>query len=324
MPRVAIGSIGGMKPPSAVTKTMRVAADRLYDAFLRDPDPSKRFGRFDRAYSEFVRTTGKEFEKMAMKIFRMWKLPEAVEPQDVMQDLHVEIVRILKKYKPEKATVAAYLVWNAFARAKKECNKQRGKCKDRDPSMHALVISGLLGMSESGPEQFADCIDRLALESDSIELDRECEAMLDNKKLLRRVRAHLSEQDSRYVRRVVRNGGNIRQTAFGMISAVDEMDEATRELAIKRKTKKLIAALKNAAFIWARIEKQEQEHGSEEERQEAKGIEERRDDGSENGVGTKVRNRRSETRIRATRSARVADRRHRNGANGSAFFLLCA
>lgn len=337
MPRVALGKVGGMKPTSAITKTMRVAADRLYDAFLRDPNPTKRFGIFDRAYSVFVRETEREFEKMATKIFRMWQLPEAVEPQDCLQDLHVEIVRILRKYKPEKATVAAYLVWNAFARAKKECNRQRGKVKDRDPSLHALVVSGLLSMGEAGPERFEDCIDRLALESDSIELDRECEAMVDAKNLLLRVRRHLSKQDARLVRRIANNGGNVRQTAFDMISAVEELDEGRREIALKHKTKKLMTALKNAANVWQKLQKQEQDNGEEgqqEERHENRssisrrgrqsvGKYDRRQESVCNESGA-LRDRRSQARFQRIGQTRVADGRNRKRTYGSSFFLLCA
>ncbi len=326
MPRVAIGKIQGMKPTSAITKTVRIAADRLYDAFLRDPNPTKRFGTFDRAYSQFVRETAKEFEKMATKIFRMWSLPEAVEPQDCLQDLHVEIVRIMRKYKPEKATVAAFLIWNAFARAKKECNRQRGKVKDREPSLHALVVSGLLSAGESGPERFDDCIDRLALESDEIDLDAECEAMLDSKKMLRRIRRHLSERDSRYIRRIVNNGGNVRQTAFSMISALDEMDAAQLEIAVKRKTKKLMAALKAAANVWQRLqESKEQENGKVKGRQENRIEEERRIDRREVASGgSAIRNRRSETRIPRTGKVRTSNRRDSERTNGSTLFLLCA
>lgn len=320
MPRVAAGKIQGMKPTSAITKTVRFAADRLYDAFLRDPNPTKRFGIFDRAYTKFVRETSKEFEKMAMKIFRMWQLPEAVEPQDCMQDLHVEIVRIMRKYKPEKATVAAFLIWNAFARAKKECNRQRGRVKDRDPSVHALVVSGFLSMGESGPERFDDCIDRLALESDSIEIDRECESMIDCKKMLRSIRRHLSEQDSRYIRRIVNNGGNVRQTAFSMISALDEMDEERREVALKRKTKKLIAALKNAANIWQQL--QERDNGKVKGQQEKRN-EERREAASGTSDGS-IRKRRSKTSACGIGKIRSYDRRNSERTNGSTLFLLCA
>ena len=84
MPRVVIGKFGGLKPGSAITKSFRIAADRLYDAFLRDPNPGKcacsrckmepvlqhatnkiRLGTFDLAYSEFVRNMSGEFAKMA-------------------------------------------------------------------------------------------------------------------------------------------------------------------------------------------------------------------------------------------------------------------
>jgi hypothetical protein len=381
MPRVKAGPIEGMKPGSAITKVVRCAADRLYDAYLRDSSPNKcrcstcrgccnfvrirgrkdengqkmadtfascrmhlssceecierkyavgharRIGQFEAEYVKFVVATSKEFEKMATKIYRMWSLPEAIEPQDVIQDLHLEIVRIMKNYNPSKATVAAFLIWNAFARAKKECNRQRGKVKDREQSMHALVVSNFLMAGESGPERFEDCIDRLALESDSIELDRECEQMLDGKNTLRKVRAHLSEQDSRYVYRIALNGGNVRQTAFGMISAVEEMDATKRERAVKRKTKKLMIALRNAAIVWDRIKK-EQDNGIEEAGQEDDGIEERqqteRREAARNAIGEAIRHRRSQARFQGIGEARTADGRKRERADGSPLFFLCA
>lgn len=411
MPRVKAGPIQGMKPGSAITKVVRDAADRLYDAFLRDSRPNKcgcsvcrgccnfvrirgkrckidqrqpdaigavsvhvsepdtfapcakhalsceacvarkyavgharRMGHFERAYAQFVETTSKEFVKMATKIFRMWSLPEAIEPEDVMQDLHLEIVRIMRSYNPTKATVAAFLIWNAFARAKKECNRQRGKCKDRDKqSMHALVISNFLMMGESGPERFEDCIDRLAVENDAIELDRECESMLDGKNILRRVREQLSEQDSRYIYRIALNGGNVRQTAFNMISAVDEMTTAKRERAVKRKTKKLMIAVRNASTVWSQLKKQEQDNGEKERRQEgeidrgcdggersgnASDNEERRIDErrevARNAIGEAIRHRRSEARFRAARKERSGNRRNAERTSGSALWFLCA
>lgn len=165
MPRVEVKSIGGLKSSSAITKTFRAAADRLYDAYLLDPTPDKRFGLFDRAYTKFVRETEHEFEKMAAKIHRRWNLPEAVEPLDCLQDLHAEIVRILKNYDPEQATVAAFMVWNAFSRAKKECNRQRGKVNSREKSRHALPISRLSLPKENGKWETADdTFDRLITE----------------------------------------------------------------------------------------------------------------------------------------------------------------
>jgi hypothetical protein len=331
MPRVKVGPIKGLKPGSAITKVVREAADRLYDAFLRDPNPGKRFGIFDRAYTKFVRETEREFEKMAAKIYRRWPLPEAVEPQDVVQDLHVEIVRIMRSYKPEKATVAAFLIWNAFARAKKECNRQRGKVKDRDPSIHALVVSGLLSTGESGPERFEDCIDRLALEGDALELDRECESMLDSKEMLRKIRSRLSEQDSRRVRRVVAHGGNVRAAAFDMISAAEEMDPAALERAVARKTKKLMAALNRAANVWNTIERHEQgndeedreDAGNEERQTEEHALDERRE-AANCAIGAAIRHRRSEARFRGTEKTQTHDRRNRTGANAAACFFLCA
>lgn len=321
MPRVALGKVGGVKPTSAVTKTMRDAADRLYDAFLRDPTPTKRFGLFDRAYTRFVKETAKEFDKMATKIFRMWQLPEAIEPQDCLQDLHVEIVRILHKYKPEKATVAAYLIWNAFARAKKECNRHRGKVRDRDPSIHALVVSGLLSMGESGPERFDDCIDRLGLESDSIELDRDCESMLDSKKMLRQVRRHLSKQDAQYIRRIVSNGGNVRQTAFSMISAVDEMHEVQCERLVQIKTRKLMAAMKNAAAVWQQIQEQDDEKERQKERQKERSEERRQ---TKAAIAASLRDRRPQAGVRRTGETQIINKRDRKRADGSSLFLLCA
>lgn len=330
MPRIKAAPIRGLKPGSAITRVVRDAADRLYDAFLRDPNPSKRHGKFDRAYSEFVRDTAKEFEKMAIKIYRRWSLPEAVEPQDVIQDLHVEIIRIMRSYKPEKATVAAYLIWNAFARAKKECNRQRGKVKDREPSLHALVISGLLSEGDGGIERFEDCIDRLACESDSIELDHECEAMLDSKKMLRRVCRRLDPIDAKRVRRVVRHNGNIQEAAHAMISASEEMDIETRNEIIARKTQKLMTALKNAANVWKVLERQE--HGKEESktkvaRNTARNDSRSGDDRPGDGHAKhrkEVRGRRPEAGLRGTRKTRNFPERYGNRANRATLWTLCA
>lgn len=359
MPRVAVGTLKGLKPGSAISKTVRDAADRLYDAFLRDPNPGKcrcsdcrtqigpkprfhresRTGPFDLAYSEFFKLTAKDFKKMAAKLFRRWPLPEAVEPQDVIQDLHTEIARIMANYDPMRATVAAYLVWNAFARAKKDTNRQRGKVKDKEASIHALVISGLLQPNDNGPEHFDDCIDRLAFDSDSSELDDSAEAMVDSKAKLRRVFRHMTDDDKRLVRCVLRNAGNIRLTAFKMISAIEEMDAEQREAAVDRKAKKLIMALRNAAVIWNNL-KQEDDNGEEE--QEI-GIEERRTDSDEsaecgsratgecdrreivNGSADEpIRESRPQARVRDVGKARSTNRRRSERTDGSSFLLLCA
>jgi ribosomal protein L12E/L44/L45/RPP1/RPP2 len=330
MPRVAIGSLKGLKPGSAITKNVRIAADRLYDAFLRDPMPGKRFGLFDRAYAEFVKSTEREFEKMALKIFRRWPLPDAVEIADVIQDFHCEIIRIFAQYNPERATVAAFLVWNAFARAKKTTNKQRGAKQDKDPSMFAFVVSGLLKPNESGPEHFDDCIDRLALENDSTDLDTACESMLDSKKLLRRIFKRIPRFQAKIVRRVVLNGGNVRQTAFQMISALEELDEKLLEEAVERKTKKIIAALQAAAAVWQSIKKQEQDDGNEEEqREEADRIEEERRqaerrEAAKRSIGEAIRSRRSEARFQSIGEEWASRRRNRTGAYRPFGGLLCA
>jgi hypothetical protein len=354
--RVAVGALKGLKPGSAISKAVRDAADRLYDAFLRDPNPGRcrcsdcgvigpkprfhrelRTGPFDVAYSEFFKATSKDFEKMAAKLFRRWPLPDAVEPQDVVQDLHTEIARIMRGYDPMRATVAAYLVWNAFARAKKDTNRQRGKVKDHEASIHALVISGLLQPNDNGPEHFDDCIDRLSF--DSLTLDEPAEAMIDSKAKLRRVFRHMTDDDKRLVRRVIRNAGNIRLTAFKMISAIEEMDADQREAAIDRKAKKLIAALQNAAAIWNNL-KQEDDNG-EEEQQEI-GTEERRTDSDRSAecgsraagdvgqrrqtgsISGSICESRPEARVPNVGKARVTPRRKCEREDGAPFLLLCA
>lgn len=331
MPRIKAAPIKGLKPGSAITRVVRDAADRLYDAYLRDPNPGKRHGKFDRAYSEFVRDTAKEFEKMAIKIYRRWSLPEAVEPQDVIQDLHVEIIRIMRSYKPEKATVAAYLIWNAFARAKKECNRQRGKVKDREPSLHALVISGLLSEGDGGMERFDDCIDRLACESDSIELDRECEAMLDSKKMLRRVCRKLDPIDAKRVRRVVRHNGNIQEAAHAMISASEEMDIETRNEIVARKAQKLMTALKNAANVWKVLERQERDGKEESKAKVTRNIARNiaRNDSRSGDDGhaehrKAVRGGGPQAGLRRTRKTGNTPERDGNRANRTALWALCA
>lgn len=244
MPRVEVTSIGGLKPSSSVTKTFREAADRLYDAYLLDPTPTKRFGIFDRAYAKFVRETQREFEKMAAKIHRMWSLPEAVEPQDCLQDLHVEIVRIFGKYDPEKATVAAFLVWNAFARAKKACNQQRGKVKGRDPSVHALPLSWFVQVGGEGrSESIDDAIDRLGYSDERPVLD--VESFLDSKAIFADVFDYLSHENAQLLRACLENDGNVRAAVLARLSP-DEMalDDEDRKHLINSRASKVMRTLR--------------------------------------------------------------------------------
>ena len=80
---------------------------------------------YERGFANFLARCKKEYFLMSMAIYRKYRtrLPEAIEPQDIEQQMLLETHRAIGKFDPTRGTtVAQYLVFNIHAETKKRIN----------------------------------------------------------------------------------------------------------------------------------------------------------------------------------------------------------
>jgi hypothetical protein len=77
-------------------------------------------------YRDFARVTRGDWCAMAQYLMRMWRLPQGVEVEDVVQELHIGVLGALRTYDPARGPLAAYVVFSACTKAKGWLHKQRG------------------------------------------------------------------------------------------------------------------------------------------------------------------------------------------------------
>lgn len=204
---------------SAITRVVREACDRLYDGYLRG----------DRtAFERFVQEVDRDVEFMASKIFRRWQMPASEEIADLKQELYTEIVRILPKYDPRRALAADFLVWNAFAKGKKQSNRARCPVDDRPrservadprgadrlPSRCAMSASAYA--SADRPETQDEILDRLSRRA-SLSAELDPESIAASRELLTRICAAMAESDARLYVLLVESYGDVAAAVRGIL-----------------------------------------------------------------------------------------------------------
>jgi hypothetical protein len=75
----------------------------------------------------FFRVTEQDWLNLGKSLFHAYrgKLPEALDPTDLAQEMRLEAARVLPKWDPEQRSIGDYLVFNACSKAKKWLNRQR-------------------------------------------------------------------------------------------------------------------------------------------------------------------------------------------------------
>ncbi len=104
--------------------------------------------------TEFFRATSGDWLRLAASLHNAYrdKLPEAVTPEDLAQEMRAETVRLLPKWNPRKRSIGDYLVFNAVSKAKKWLNLQRNAegRKGNAPSRLPVLASRLAAAGDEG------------------------------------------------------------------------------------------------------------------------------------------------------------------------------
>jgi hypothetical protein len=77
-------------------------------------------------YRDFARVTRGDWCAMAQYLMRMWRLPQGVEVEDVVQELHIGVLHAVRTHDPARGPLAQYVVFGACTQAKKWLHQQRG------------------------------------------------------------------------------------------------------------------------------------------------------------------------------------------------------
>jgi hypothetical protein len=117
--------------------------------------------RRETSFDAFWRTTRREWSMMAVALYRRWErqLPPAISVQDVEQELLLGAWVAVRRWKPGKASLPAFVIWTAQNRTKKWLHKQRGTNQHtrKGPSTFAYCVSML---AKDGQPDMPDVIER--------------------------------------------------------------------------------------------------------------------------------------------------------------------
>jgi DNA-directed RNA polymerase specialized sigma24 family protein len=78
------------------------------------------------AYRDFARITRGDWCAMARYLMRMWRLPQGVDVDDVVQELHIGVMHAMRTHDPARGPLAQYVVFTACTKAKGWLHRQRG------------------------------------------------------------------------------------------------------------------------------------------------------------------------------------------------------
>ena len=101
------------------TKNFARAAELLLQAYKAGR------GQYEQGFASFLARCKREYFLMSMALYRRYRsrLPEAVEPRDIEQQMLLETHRAIGKFDPSRGTtIAQYLVFNIHAETKKRIN----------------------------------------------------------------------------------------------------------------------------------------------------------------------------------------------------------
>jgi RNA polymerase sigma factor (sigma-70 family) len=91
-------------------------------------------------WDRFARESDSYWKALARHLRRRWDVPEAVEEDDVKQELLLGAIRSVEKYDPERGDAWTYVRWRAEREARRWLNKQRQakRYSDCGPSRYPL------------------------------------------------------------------------------------------------------------------------------------------------------------------------------------------
>lgn len=120
----------------------------------------------DIKFDEFIRRTRPAWRTLAAYILRRWSTPAWVAPEDVEQDMILEVWAKLRKYDPSRGvSLSSYLVWNAVNSAKKRVHSARGSYRHRHadaaPSRFERPFSSLPRTDDADEGHFMARIERI-------------------------------------------------------------------------------------------------------------------------------------------------------------------
>jgi len=106
------------------------------------------------AFDAFVRTTDREFARMANYLLRRWVPPAWYAFDDVMQELTIGAWSYVYRWDATRGvSLARYVVFNAITAAKRELHRARGAklsgSQDRNPSRFERPLSSF-GLDDEG------------------------------------------------------------------------------------------------------------------------------------------------------------------------------
>lgn len=116
-----------------------------------------RAGRID--FTEFVGETRMRWRCLAQNIMRHWRTPSWMSLEDIEQELYVAAWRFVWKFQEGRGpSLARYVVYNAFDKAKKKVHKARGASLSGNADSNRDNIEKVFGAWGEDADGFVDAI----------------------------------------------------------------------------------------------------------------------------------------------------------------------
>ncbi len=138
---------------------------------------AERLARGEQTFDQFARETMADWDRIAAYLMRRWRVPQAVEQTDVLNELLMQAWLHVRKFDPARGlSPERYVIYSAISRTKRWMHRQRRARGCRDESRHELTFAELgiaedLRTCEPGQEAVVEReleLDRLIVECDSL------------------------------------------------------------------------------------------------------------------------------------------------------------
>lgn len=187
----------------------------------------------EKTFEQFYRATRVEWRREAQRLLRMWRLPAAVELEDVEQELVSAAWQVLGQFDASRGVeLGAWLNWNAHASTKRWLHRQRKalRLSGKSESRHAVSLSEMARKDQDGQTVEVQLLD---VTNDSAE---DALAVVD---AIREAVGWLDKADRFCLVALVAAGGNVRAAAetlfrnreFARQLRIDSVDDAAERVA---------------------------------------------------------------------------------------------